>query len=354
MPDASSVRQPNTSPKPTAVSPRAVSWAKRPLCAMTTCCMKFRKNPTGFPSAYFPTSSGITCCQRSDAMGTGRKPHSSVTDSFVNSAFANHTPTAIRRTASQRSGARINRYPPWPIRHEGGGLQQPAALVLQSRLLGHGAERVDPPVAVDEIDAGLAEIVGRLLDPRAELARGEPAARVPLDQSGDPRRMRGRGARAGREDVEGPRRAIRYFQALPAARTQHQVPHVDDRRRAGEEVPAWGRHRGPGAPEVAVEGELVEVDLPEWPSGTDGERRTALRGRRDEVAIGIEVRAVVARCRNDEHAVGYCVVHRLGERPVELPSPRSVLRKVRTEAQVDDVGAHVRRVQDPSDDGAER
>src|SRR5438067_949173 len=111
MPEASAVRQPNTSPRPTAVSPKAVSWANRPLCARTVCCMNSRKNPTGFPSAYFPTSSGITCIQRSDALRTGRKPHSSVTDNFVNSALANHTPTAIRRTASQRSGERIGGAP---------------------------------------------------------------------------------------------------------------------------------------------------------------------------------------------------------------------------------------------------
>src|SRR5437660_186600 len=115
--------------------------------------------------------------------------------------------------------------------------------------------------------------------------------------------MGGRRTRAGVEEVQDPRRASRDRQALPTARTQHQVPHVDNRRRTREEVPAWGRHRGPGAPEVAVEGELVEVDLTDWPSCTDRECRAALRGGRDEVAIGIEVRAVVAGGRNDEHAM---------------------------------------------------
>src|SRR5207249_9870835 len=60
---------------------------------------------------------------------------------------------------------------------------------LQSRLLSHCAERVDPPVAVEEIDTRLAEIVSRLLDERAELARREPAPRAPSDQGGHARCM---------------------------------------------------------------------------------------------------------------------------------------------------------------------
>ncbi len=66
-----------------------------------------RKNPTGFPSAYFVTSSGITWIQRAEAVGTGRNPHASVIVSLVKIALANQTPTAIRRNASQRSGERI-------------------------------------------------------------------------------------------------------------------------------------------------------------------------------------------------------------------------------------------------------
>src|SRR2546422_11293073 len=226
MPEASAVRQPNTRPRPTAVSPNAVSWANRPLCAMTVCCMKSRKNPTGFPSAYFPTSSGITCSQRSDALGTGRNPHSSVTDSFVNSALANQTPTAIRRTASQRSGERIagavpasasiNPYPPRSRRpttvadeKKGGGpASAPAALVLQSRLLGHRAERVDAPVAVEEIHARLAEIVGGLLEPRAQLAGGEPIPEPAADKRGHAGGVGHRGARSGSEDVAEPAAAV--------------------------------------------------------------------------------------------------------------------------------------------------
>src|SRR5688572_24153238 len=69
--------------------------------------MNSLKNPIGLPSAYLVTSVGITCNQRSDAVGIGRNPHASVTDSFCQIALANHRPTAIRRTASHRSGERI-------------------------------------------------------------------------------------------------------------------------------------------------------------------------------------------------------------------------------------------------------
>jgi len=65
------------------------------------------KKPIGLPSAYFVTRTGMRCCQRSDAVGTGRKPKANVMLSLVKMAFANHTPTAILRTASQRSGERI-------------------------------------------------------------------------------------------------------------------------------------------------------------------------------------------------------------------------------------------------------
>src|SRR5207244_6977553 len=70
-------------------------------------CSSDLKNPTGFPSAYLPTSVGITWIQRSDAVGTGRNPQASVMVSLVKIDFANHKPTAMRSTTSQRSGKRI-------------------------------------------------------------------------------------------------------------------------------------------------------------------------------------------------------------------------------------------------------
>ncbi|PYO71707.1 MAG: hypothetical protein DMD67_18230 [Gemmatimonadetes bacterium] len=101
------MRQPKTSPSPTTTSPNAVSCANRWAWVMTVLCRNSRKNPTGFPSAYLPTSVGMTWIQRSEAVGTGRKPQASVRLSLVKIAFANHTPTAIRSTASQRSGTRM-------------------------------------------------------------------------------------------------------------------------------------------------------------------------------------------------------------------------------------------------------
>src|SRR5213594_1274416 len=101
------VQHPNTSPRPTAASPNAVSGAYRWLVGTTVFRRNSLKKPIGLPSAYFVTRTGIMCCQRSDAVGTGRKPHASVTLILVKIAFANHTPTAIRRPASQRSGLRI-------------------------------------------------------------------------------------------------------------------------------------------------------------------------------------------------------------------------------------------------------
>src|SRR5581483_1142755 len=85
----------------------AVSWANRRLCGITVWFMKSRKNATGLPSAYLPTRIGITWSQRSDAVGTGSTPARRVTPSLVNSAFANHAPTAMRRIARERSAARI-------------------------------------------------------------------------------------------------------------------------------------------------------------------------------------------------------------------------------------------------------
>ena len=73
----------------------------------TLCNRKSLKKPSGLPSAYLVTRIGITCSQRSDAVGTGRKPHAKVTLSLVKIALANHTPTAMRSTTSQRSGERI-------------------------------------------------------------------------------------------------------------------------------------------------------------------------------------------------------------------------------------------------------
>src|SRR5437773_7326249 len=107
MAAASDVRHPNTSPRPTAASPNAVSWAYTWLFGTTVFTRNSLKKPIGLPSAYFVTRIGMTCCQRSDAVGTGRKPQASVTLSFVKTAFANHSPTAILKTASQRSGDRI-------------------------------------------------------------------------------------------------------------------------------------------------------------------------------------------------------------------------------------------------------
>ena len=107
MAAASDVRHPNTSPRPTAASPNAVSWAYTWLFGTTWLSRKFLKKSIGLPSAYLVTRIGITCNQRSEAVGTGKKPHASVTLSFVKIAFANHTPTAIRSPASQRSAERI-------------------------------------------------------------------------------------------------------------------------------------------------------------------------------------------------------------------------------------------------------
>src|SRR5437879_432174 len=107
MAAASVVQHPNTSPRPTAASPNAVSWAYRWLFGTTVFNRNSLKKPIGLPSAYFVTRIGMTCSQRSDAVGTGRKPQASATLSLVKIALANHTPTAIRRPASQHSGERI-------------------------------------------------------------------------------------------------------------------------------------------------------------------------------------------------------------------------------------------------------
>src|SRR3989440_8473364 len=107
MADARVVRQPATRPRPTAASPNAVSWAYRWLFGTTLFSRKSLKKAIGLPSAYLATRIGITCSHRSDAVGTGRKPQAKVTLSLVKMAFANHAPTAMRNTASQRSGERI-------------------------------------------------------------------------------------------------------------------------------------------------------------------------------------------------------------------------------------------------------
>src|SRR5437867_13393899 len=127
MAAASDVRHPNTSPRPAAASPNAVSWAYTWLFGTTWLSRKFLKKSIGLPSAYLVTRIGITCNQRSEAVGTGKKPHASVTLSFVKIAFANHTPTAIRNPASQRSGERIAGGVPtcsyiWSVSSIGGGL----------------------------------------------------------------------------------------------------------------------------------------------------------------------------------------------------------------------------------------
>jgi hypothetical protein len=49
----------------------------------------------------------MVCSHRSDAVGTGKNPHASVTLSLVTTPFRNHTPTTMRNTASQRSGDRV-------------------------------------------------------------------------------------------------------------------------------------------------------------------------------------------------------------------------------------------------------
>src|SRR5207237_10592363 len=97
----------NRSPRRTAACAGAVGWANSTSCETTIACRNSRKNPTGFPSAYFVTSSGKAWVQRAEAVGTGRNPHASVIVSLVKIALADQTPTAIRRNASQRSGERI-------------------------------------------------------------------------------------------------------------------------------------------------------------------------------------------------------------------------------------------------------
>src|SRR2546428_13051999 len=101
------VQHPNTSPRPTAASPNAVSWAYRWLFGTTVFRRNSLKKPIGLPSAYFVTRIGMKCSQRSDAVGMGRKPQASVTLSLVKMAFANHAPQANRYAAGQLSGVRI-------------------------------------------------------------------------------------------------------------------------------------------------------------------------------------------------------------------------------------------------------
>src|SRR5256885_394571 len=147
MADARVVRQPATRPRPTAASPNAVSWAYRWLFGTTLFSRKSLKKAIGLPSAYLATRVGITCSHRSDAVGTGRKPQAKVTLSLVKMAFANHAPTAMRNTASQRSGERIAE--PVPTRSSISAslaYARPGATIYAARP-GYGTERWCSPAA---------------------------------------------------------------------------------------------------------------------------------------------------------------------------------------------------------------
>src|SRR2546428_12813868 len=98
------VQHPNTSPRPTAASPNAVSWAYTWLFGTTVFNRNSLKKPIGLPSAYFVTRIGMTCCQRSDAVGTGRKPPAGGAARLGEIAFAEPHAPAVPEAGRPRSG----------------------------------------------------------------------------------------------------------------------------------------------------------------------------------------------------------------------------------------------------------